>query len=588
MSQGLKSRVWVSQGLDYTFPEQCLSEVTSKPNIGVCFSGGGTRAMTAAMGQLRALDKLGIIPKIRYISCVSGGSWASTIYTYYKGTNDAELLGPVTRAQDITKEHVKEGLTPTQLAYGATKSLVKSVAGWEFSPPSFLLPWLSRSRFSRSWFSLPWFSPLWEYTSHDVWNYAIGQTYLEDHELFDSDVATKQPDDLPYFSYDETTINEIKQTNPDLSNKEFLKVHENRPFLIVNSCVLLPQDDPSQDNLISFEYTPLTVGRPHLTSFPKNDAPDGTKYGGGFIEPFAYRGGVPNVAPEPISDGPSVRPLDSTGWVNVPQAKRHYSLTETTGTSSSAFAKDIITTLDISRFTPEDFYWAVNGMCPYTGKKTLFGDGGLLENNGIIPLIQRGVELAIVFTNADTKLDPHYFPTDHPHDEVNDPNGHFDVYIPSLFGYSNSKWEWYYPNNQIFPTSEFKMVLNALKAKLATNEPLIVTCQHTVLQNDSWGVKARQEKMLVTWCYLDRCAKWEANLGCEKIRQDIIRGNSSTPEGPYENFPNYKTMFQNGSLDLVQLTKEQVTLMADFTCDCILLDSEQTIQKAVESVARSS
>ena len=129
------------------------------------------------------------------------------------------------------------------------------------------------------------------------------------------------------------------------------------------------------------------------------------------------------------------------------------------------------------------------------------------------------------------------------------------------------------------------MVLDALNAKRAKNQPMIVRCQHQVIANHSWGVSARQDKMWVVWCYLERCGEWEANLGSANIQQQIKDGNSAEPKGPYKHFPNYKTIDQNGDLDLgldlVQLTKEQVTLLADFACDCILLDDEQTIKRSI-------
>ncbi|MBE9030374.1 patatin-like phospholipase family protein [filamentous cyanobacterium LEGE 11480] len=577
MRQNLKSRIWVSQGDNtYNFPEQAIDEVNQKPPIGVCFSGGGTRAMTAAMGQLRALEHLGVIPKIRYISCVSGGSWASSIYTYYRAgaKNDAELLGPVTPAEKITDEHVVNGLKQTQLAYGATKSLNKVI------PCSWELPkgWICKTIMKK-----------WKYSSHDVWNYAIGQTYLEPYGLFNSDIAKDRPDELPYFSYDATTVDEIKACNPKLQAKEFLTVRPGRPYLIMNACVLLrpkyhflfPNAKDIQADLINFEYTPLTVGRPHLKTFQNRF------YGGGFIEPFAYGGGVPVAAPLSPPCAESARKLNSAGWVDIPSPSRHYSLTETTGTSSSAFAESFLH-YDVTRFNPKDFYWAVKGNGPYCGHKTLFGDGGLLENNGLIPLIQRGVKLAIVFINAATKLDPTYCPNDDQHDDRNNPNGKCDATLPALFGYSNPKWEWYYPHNQVFPSNEFRLVLDALNQKRERNEPMIVTCQHTICENTDWGVNARQEPMLVTWCYLDRYSKWEAQLGSSKIRKQIKQGNKkyipACMKGPYLDFPNYKTIGQDGDFDLVKLTKEQITLLADFTCDAILMDEEQAILTAIQQV----
>ena len=566
MDQPLKSRVWVSNGFDYRFPELELDEVISKPSIGVCFSGGGTRAMSATMGQLRALNHLGIIPNIRYISSVSGGSWASTIYTYYRAgaSSDEELLGPITPPAEITDAHLQQSLTPSRLAHNAMTWLLNTVAGWELSPD-------------------------FAYTSHDVWNYAIGQAYLEQFGLFNTRTAAHSPKDLPYFSYDARVVAEIKSCNPFLADHDFLTVREDRPFLIVNSCVLLPEGDPTQEDLLNFEYTPLTVGRPFLTRSSANQR----AYGGGFIEPFAYRGHAPTMSPDPGECSPDQgckspsRLLGSAGWVKVPGQDRPFSLTESTGTSSSAFAEEAIQDFDILRFNPQDFYWTVNGKGPYTGAETLFGDGGLLENNGIIPLIQRGIELAIVFINTETKLDLIYTVTNDPRDIMNDPNGRCDVYLPALFGYSNAKWPFYYPNNQVFPTSDFAAVLQQLQSRKRRGEPLIVNSQHQVVENTHWGVQARRDPMWVTWCYLDRVEEWENQL-CDPIRKAIQEGNPSSgteSAGPYQHFPNYKTIQQN-SLDLVALTREQIVLLADLAASSILMDDQQMIQQAIKQMVR--
>jgi len=50
-------------------------------NVGICLSGGGSRALSAGMGQLRALrhlkteDGLSLLAQTKAISTVSGGSW---------------------------------------------------------------------------------------------------------------------------------------------------------------------------------------------------------------------------------------------------------------------------------------------------------------------------------------------------------------------------------------------------------------------------------------------------------------------------------------------------------------------------------
>ena len=76
----------------------------TQPVLGICFSGGGSRALTCALGQLSALngmtmpDGQPILGPSQHISSVSGGTWASVLYTFLPQTinetsvSDADLL----------------------------------------------------------------------------------------------------------------------------------------------------------------------------------------------------------------------------------------------------------------------------------------------------------------------------------------------------------------------------------------------------------------------------------------------------------------------------------------------------------------
>ena len=77
----VKCKTWVRDG-SFKFPELDDLSLAGRPNVGVAFSGGGTRAAAAALGQLRALDQLGALQRMRYISSVSGGTWACIPYVY--------------------------------------------------------------------------------------------------------------------------------------------------------------------------------------------------------------------------------------------------------------------------------------------------------------------------------------------------------------------------------------------------------------------------------------------------------------------------------------------------------------------------
>src|SRR5688572_21892916 len=75
--------------------------VSADGALGVCFSGGGSRALSCAFGQLSALNTLPspktpgatLLNEVSVISSVSGGSWASVAYTFLPATiSDSDFL----------------------------------------------------------------------------------------------------------------------------------------------------------------------------------------------------------------------------------------------------------------------------------------------------------------------------------------------------------------------------------------------------------------------------------------------------------------------------------------------------------------
>jgi predicted acylesterase/phospholipase RssA len=72
-------------------------------NVGLCLSGGGTRACAAGMGQLRALASLqangaSLLSQIKALSTVSGGSWLGVPYQFLpaSGPPTRRTWGPTT------------------------------------------------------------------------------------------------------------------------------------------------------------------------------------------------------------------------------------------------------------------------------------------------------------------------------------------------------------------------------------------------------------------------------------------------------------------------------------------------------------
>ena len=99
-------------------------------NVGVCLSGGGSRALTAGMGRLRALNKItangqSLLAQAKALSTVSGGSWLGVPFIYLPpgSPSDAAYLGPWIEDQST--------LTPAILAqlpagYAGCRSALRS------------------------------------------------------------------------------------------------------------------------------------------------------------------------------------------------------------------------------------------------------------------------------------------------------------------------------------------------------------------------------------------------------------------------------------------------------------------------------
>ncbi|NEQ99214.1 MAG: hypothetical protein F6K30_21265 [Cyanothece sp. SIO2G6] len=82
----LSLRYWDTTQSDCLYPEVHdehlkYKPILNRPNTGICFSGGGTVSAALVPGYLKALEELGLMQYVRYISGVSGGTWGSAPYT---------------------------------------------------------------------------------------------------------------------------------------------------------------------------------------------------------------------------------------------------------------------------------------------------------------------------------------------------------------------------------------------------------------------------------------------------------------------------------------------------------------------------
>ena len=84
-SEAMRLETWPSPQAAADYPERDeaygFGYLWQRPELGIAFSGGGTRAASATWGQLRGLNELGWLDEARYVSAVSGGSERGTVIT---------------------------------------------------------------------------------------------------------------------------------------------------------------------------------------------------------------------------------------------------------------------------------------------------------------------------------------------------------------------------------------------------------------------------------------------------------------------------------------------------------------------------
>jgi len=545
---GLDARAWRGAPGDLPpYPEMSLPELTSRGSNAVCFSGGGSRAYSAALGQMKALLDLGVIDNVRYLNGISGGAWAASVISYapesYAAT-DSDLLGDVTPPEALNLTALNQ-LSPNARAAATIdfeavlkkNAVFKGLAGG--------------------------------------WQTAVGEIFLSAHGI----------DPAAYPAWKSESVKELLGRNPGLGEQKFLATRPGRPFPVIGVTLMGPAQslpfEMSKRSYRMYEYTPLYAG----TGVALNETY--TEVGvfgssipinrqiGGFVEPWAA--GAPDGAQTPL------RP-SGTLEVAAPGAMTFGAAVS----ASSYFVADplaVVTRLS-SLLTMRDPSWPVvlPGETPQgppvgeTPDQWVFGDGGILDNQNLLGMLQRRVENIVIFINTDVVLAPV---------EVWDPAERdptmeeIDDSIPAYFGIevdNATKAGFFMIRNTIFPRSDFVKVVRALQEAQAKGRGAVVTTPLTTVANPVWKIPAGVETK-ITWVYTARAREWEKQLPQEVAKLAVShadpQGNniSALPEdGPLASFPFYKLAWY--------LTPIQANMLADFS-GWVVKENKETLVAAL-------
>lgn len=393
---GFTALYWPTPQRGADYPEMQDAQISGRASFGVAFQGGGNRAAPAALGQIRALHDLGWIDEVRYISAISGGSWASIPYTFLKNgatpgesaAAEATFLGRTHKVEEVARTVAllaRDPEHPEALVPFAKGSLLRAISDSAVSG-RMIDAWL-RGRFDEAFAS------------------TIEEIYLTPFDLGRS--TPSAPDSL--FTWRDEDEVRLRQSGRDFSNIDVHTVERDRPYLIVGGALLTQRWNIDADKKFRMEMTPLYSGVPQALAFRNSKR----RVGGGFIESYGYD----YITKEVHRDGETTKLLlTNPQFGNRTDPYRlNFSLANVAAVSGAAPVETIVTATPTAFLLanvgfPEHYIPTDQANTPYSEafarpgelfqKEWAHGDGGHEDNLGLAPLLARQVDNIIVFANA--------------------------------------------------------------------------------------------------------------------------------------------------------------------------------------------
>eukprot|EP00425_Heterocapsa_triquetra_P037718 CAMPEP_0195081878 /NCGR_PEP_ID=MMETSP0448-20130528/23209_1 /TAXON_ID=66468 /ORGANISM="Heterocapsa triquestra, Strain CCMP 448" /LENGTH=656 /DNA_ID=CAMNT_0040114937 /DNA_START=40 /DNA_END=2010 /DNA_ORIENTATION=- len=543
-----------------------------KAKTALCISGGGARAFSNTLGVFRALEEIEVLPeRVDAISSVSGGTWAAAQYMFAvikpgsggkENLTAVQLVGAPTDPAKLTMA----ALSQETSAMGATMAVNSTAIMKKLFVKDMGLCMVKRSREAKA--------ECLAKKAAVAWEKVVGDINLGPYNL-----------DCPdcYMAASQEAKNEIVAKNPSLEKAKWTIQRTDRPKTFVMSGSLLSPVGyyASTQNAVSLQMSPDFTGSPfypggstvdyNATGCLRNTssahaaseyaascgqdkrAPlEGVLMGGGLVETFAFGGTEakfqsPVVTVQPSPTGP-------------------LSLQIAIGISSAAFV------------TAADFYnttGILNIKMPYTAvpdashnasedleeRVHQMGDGGNLENLGLLAMLQSGASSLVSLVNTFTplaktsELDMCNVPPGTDLSQSTSNSSSSDLCC--VFGYCTSPgFPYLYENNQVFASKDLAPLLCELQKLRDAGSPAVSRQKLVTVENRWWGIPAGLS-VDVLWVYPSRVADFEKALPSD-TQAELAKGDA----GAFKNYPFYATMFQNGKESATNLNNEQVNLLA--------------------------
>lgn len=545
---GAGDEVGVSCASDFYGYAQDLAHLAGR-DVGIALSGGGSRAASAALGELRALHvaiagQPPFIGRVKYVSSVSGGTWFAVPYTFLSDPKltDADFLGRPRALSETDADKLDDVEHSAMVAIIDKAYRLERLFGRYY-------------RTSRS-----------EAYGRAVGDVFLGRLGLNDQRRrfsagFCSAAYLESHGDL-------STGPRDRPEKLDMAariRQHFYLPRADRPFLIANATLLAKGRlaRHSGDRLVHpVEITPLYAG---IRPIPDRDDCWSFQFGGGYVESMGFGEKVFNVP----------RCKDAHGEVELRRGtiKQRFTLSDVMGVSGAApvetLARSLPEAFRSNQIGFPSYNYTPVGSSAWQERSYVFGDGEHLDNLAVTALLARQVQNILAFVNTDRPLCRR---------DTLRMNGRIlrqcatpggaDVLddLRALFGAMPRKRKSHaLCEAQLEPTVEG--LANAVRA----GGPALYCAKYGVRDNKAFGIKAqlfdREEpyQPTICWLYLEPSAGWFQELnrvppeGKQGWFEQLMKRAS-----PFADFPHYATLLQEG-IQMIDLDPPAINALADLT-----------------------
>merc|ERR1712048_437116 len=117
------------------------------------------------------------------------------------------------------------------------------------------------------------------------------------------------------------------------------------------------------------------------------------------------------------------------------------------------------------------------------------GDGGSLENSGLLALLQRGARKVIMIESSYRGLNPDYNLAAASVETFDPDEAGVTEALYDKFGYGYATANLFYSHNQVFAKDELLPIVRQIAALKKSGKPAVVSASLEVVSNSWWGIE---------------------------------------------------------------------------------------------------